>query len=74
MGNALDERVAALRRSWRGRNRHSRAMDFASRIDGGITAHPPKLQGTTAWAAVENLTAAKRSVLNARLRGGIHSA
>ncbi len=30
----------SLRRSWRGCDRNSRAMDFASRIDGRITAHP----------------------------------
>ena len=38
MGNTLDERVAPLRRSGSRCNRNSGAMDFASRIDGGITA------------------------------------
>jgi lipoprotein-anchoring transpeptidase ErfK/SrfK len=61
----LDERVAALRRSRRCCNYNSGAMDVTSRIDGGITALRRSLQGTTAWAAVENLTTAKPSLLNA---------
>ena len=45
MGNALDERFASLRRSGSRCNRNSGAMDFASRVDGGITAGA---QGVTA--------------------------
>ena len=64
VGNAVDERLAALRRRRHGCNRNSGPMDLASRVDGGITAGD---QGMTASQPSLSLDGWKPSFLETSL-------
>ena len=64
VGNAVDERLAALRRRQHGCNRSSGPMDLASGVDGGITAGD---QGVTAYRPSLSLDGWKPSFLETSL-------